>query len=76
MFLAQLSVKLFVNLVLNTLWLKIMYEQAILAILPGRILSNAVMLPIDTLLLYAVLKIVHPILRPFFDGKDEPKSEA
>ena len=53
---AQLIVKIFVNIVLNSVWLKILYDQAIVALLPGRILSNAIMLPIDTFVTYVMLK--------------------
>ncbi len=55
---AQLIVKIFVNIGLNSLWLKMLYDQAIIALLPGRILSNAIMLPIDTFITYVMLKAV------------------
>ncbi|WP_035769103.1 folate family ECF transporter S component [Butyrivibrio sp. NC2002] len=54
-FIAQLIVKVFVNIGLNSIWLKMLYDQAIIALLPGRILSNAVMLPIDTFITYVML---------------------
>ena len=47
-FASQLLVKIAVNILLNTLWLNMLYGKAFLAILPGRVISNAVMLPIDT----------------------------
>ncbi len=65
-FVAQLIVKVFVNIGLNSLWLKMLYDQAILALLPGRILSNAIMLPIDTFITYAMLKAVDRTIRPMF----------
>lgn len=65
-FVAQLIVKIFVNIGLNSLWLKMLYDQAILALLPGRILSNAIMLPIDTFITYAMLKAVDRTIRPMF----------
>ncbi len=65
-FIAQLIVKIFVNIVLNSLWLNILYQKAILALLPGRILSNAIMLPIDTFITYAMLKAVDRTIRPMF----------
>ncbi len=55
---AQLIVKIFVNIGLNSLWLKMLYDQAIIALLPGRILSNSIMLPIDTFITYVMLKAV------------------
>ncbi|MBQ0059583.1 MAG: folate family ECF transporter S component [Lachnospiraceae bacterium] len=68
MILAQFLVKLIVNIGLNSLWLKIMYGQALLAILPGRILSNAVMLPIDVIIGYIALKMVAQYRRQLMPG--------
>ena len=65
--LSQLVVKIVCNIVLNTLWLNMLYGQAIAAILPGRLLSNAVMLPIDSFIMYAMLKVVNKVIRPYFD---------
>ncbi len=65
---SQLLVKLFCNIGLNTLWLKMLYNQAVLAILPGRIVSNAVMLPIDCFIMYAMLKVVGKIIKPYFQN--------
>ena len=65
-FTAQLIVKLFVNIGLNSLWLKLLYDQAIIALLPGRMLSNAIMLPVDTFITYVMLKAVDRTIRPMF----------
>ncbi|WP_029320673.1 folate family ECF transporter S component [Butyrivibrio sp. AE3004] len=65
-FIAQLIVKIFVNIGLNSLWLKILYDQAIIALLPGRILSNAIMLPVDTFITYIMLKAVERTIKPLF----------
>lgn len=64
---SQLTVKIVCNLILNTLWLNMLYGQAIAAILPGRIVSNLVMLPIDTFITYALLKVVSKVIKPHFD---------
>lgn len=61
MFLAQLVTKVFVNLILNTYWLTLLYGNGFAAILPARVISNAVMLPIDTALSYAVIRFVQRI---------------
>ena len=63
---AQALVKIFCNILMNTLWLKILYDKAILAILPGRIISNAVMLPIDCFIMYAMLKVVNKLIKPYY----------
>ena len=56
--LAQFLVKLFVNIGLNSLWLLILNGQGLWAMLPGRILSNAIMLPIDIVISYGVLTLI------------------
>ena len=63
---SQALVKIFCNIVLNTLWLNMLYGQAIAAILPGRIISNAVMLPIDCFIMYTMLKVVSKVIKPYF----------
>ncbi|WP_051198090.1 folate family ECF transporter S component [Butyrivibrio sp. MB2005] len=63
---AQLIVKIFVNICLNSIWLKLLYGQAILAMLPGRIISNSVMLPIDTFITFVMLKAIDKTIRPMF----------
>ena len=67
---AQLCVKVFVNIILNTLWLKMLYGQAFMALLPARIVSNAVMLPIDTAIMYVVLQAAERTIKVYFDEKD------
>ncbi|MBQ7425043.1 MAG: folate family ECF transporter S component [Lachnospiraceae bacterium] len=64
---SQVMVKALCNLILNTLWLNLLYGQAIAAILPGRIVSNAVMLPIDTVITYALLQVVNKVIKPYFN---------
>ncbi|RKM57491.1 folate family ECF transporter S component [Butyrivibrio sp. CB08] len=65
--LSQLVVKIVCNIILNTLWLNMLYGQAIAAILPGRLLSNAIMLPIDSFIMYVLLNVVNKVIRPYFD---------
>ena len=55
-FIAQLLIKVFLNVGLNTLWLCILYNTHVFAILPTRILLNTVMLPIDTALMFIVVR--------------------
>lgn len=65
--LSQLVVKIVCNIILNTLWLNMLYGQAIAAILPGRLLSNAIMLPIDSFIMFVMLNLVNKVIRPYFD---------
>ncbi len=55
---SQFLVKVFVNLLLNTYWLSILYGKGFMAMLPARVVSNAVMLPIDTALTFVILRFV------------------
>jgi ECF transporter S component (folate family) len=45
--LAVLCITLFVDLGLNTYWLTIMYGKGYFALLPGRIIRSAIMLPVQ-----------------------------
>lgn len=60
----QIIVKAVINCGLNTLWLKILYGQAIAVLLPSRIVSNLCMLPIDVAIMYAALKLVQKSVVP------------
>ena len=46
-----------VNWVLNTLWLSLMYGNGFIILLGARIIKNLIMLPIDTALLFSLLKL-------------------
>lgn len=52
---AEFLIKLLVNCLLNTLWISILYGKGFFAILPLRVLKNAIMLPIDSCILYFTL---------------------
>lgn len=54
-FLAKLSTVLILNLCLTPLWLSQLYGQAYTFMVAARLIKNAVMLPIDTALLFGVL---------------------
>lgn len=47
-----------VNIILNTLWLSVLYGQAYKVILPMRIVKELIMWPVQTALLFAMLKAV------------------
>jgi ECF transporter S component (folate family) len=50
---AVLSV-LLVDVVLNTVWLEILYHKGVWAILPARLLKSAIMLPIQVFVIYVL----------------------
>jgi len=64
--LSHLVVKIFVNILLGTLWLNLLYGKAFFALLPNRIVSNAIMLPIDTAITYFALKLASKAARGAF----------
>ena len=55
---ADLIVKIIVHCILGTLWLSILYGSPFLVILPARILNNVIMWPIDSFILFLILKYV------------------
>lgn len=56
--LANGLVTVFVNLLLNTFWLTMLYGNGFAAILPARIAKEAVLLPIDIILYFTVTKVL------------------
>lgn len=62
---AEFLTKLIVNCLLNTLWISILYGKGFFAILPLRIVKNAIMLPIDSCILYFTLVYVKKIVHRF-----------
>ncbi|MCR4902646.1 MAG: folate family ECF transporter S component [Butyrivibrio sp.] len=61
-FVAELIVKLFINVVLNTFWLDMLYGKGFIALIPSRIVSNAIMLPVDTIVTFLILKALEKTL--------------
>ena len=61
--LAKLAVILVVNLCLGTLWLDMMYGKSFFVILPMRALKNFLEWPVDSILLYLMLKSYDMIKR-------------
>jgi len=51
-FLAVLCVTVFVNIILNTYWLTILLGKGFMGMLPARIIKNAIMLPVQTSMIY------------------------
>ena len=54
--LAQLIDTVIISIVLTTLWLKLLYGNAFMALFSVRLIKSAVMFPINTVLLMGVLK--------------------
>ena len=69
-FAAQLVSKLMVSIGINTYWLSILYGNAFLVMLPARVLTAAVMLPIDTALTFVILRFTARLWRRTVQLKD------
>ena len=57
-FCTKLIINVFLNILLNSVWLKLLYGKGLLADLPMRIFKNVAMLPLEALMLVAVSGIV------------------
>ena len=62
-FIPEVLVKVFINCGLNTLWVSMLYGKGFMALLPARVIKNAIMLPIDTVILFVALGLLLKILR-------------
>lgn len=62
---AEFLVKIVINCLLNTLWLSMLYGQGFLAIMPMRVLKNAIMLPIDCAILFFTLTYARKLVAHF-----------
>ena len=51
----KLLINVFLNLLLNSLWLKLLYGSAFFAMLPMRAFKNLALLPLEVLLMYLLL---------------------
>ena len=59
--LAEFLAKLIVNCGFNTLWISMLYGKGFFVLLPARIIKNAVMLPLDTAILFFALTFMTKI---------------
>lgn len=57
-FSAKAAVTLLVSILLNPLWLSILYGKAFFAVLSARIVTSLILLPVDTAVLFTVLKVM------------------
>lgn len=57
---ANLIVAIVCNILLNTLWISILYsEKAFFVILPARIIKNLIMVPVDSMIFYTIAKFLY-----------------
>ncbi len=60
---AKLTISLFVQIGLNSVWLKLLYGTPIIAMMPTRLLKNAALLPIEVALMFTVLKALEKLTK-------------
>lgn len=65
---AEFAVKILVNCILNTFWLSMLYGEAFSVLFLPRVIKNAVMLPIDSFILYVSLTYVRKVIPHFGFG--------
>lgn len=61
---ARIIVTVGINLILTPLWLSILYGKAFQLMVSARIVKNVLMLPIDTTILYTLLKFAEKNIKP------------
>ena len=55
---SKIVVAIVVNVFLNTYWLSMLYGNAFMAILPPRLIKQIIMVPIQSIMLYAVVEVL------------------
>lgn len=62
---AKLCINIFVNLVLNSIWISMTTGKALAVLMPMRIIKNAVALPLEVVILTAVIYFVDKYLKKY-----------
>lgn len=65
-FLAQLIITVFINMLLNTFWLTILYGDGFMALLPMRALKEVLFFPVQLFLIYIMAKYM-PVIKNKFN---------
>ena len=63
--LAEFLIKVFINCILNTFWLSMLYGDGFFVLLPLRVLKNLVMFPVDSIILFLSLAYIKKIVPQF-----------
>ncbi len=77
---AKLTVSLVINVGLGTLWLSQVYGKAFMVMAPARLTKNLIMWPVNSLVLYLILKVleaagVFKMMKIFMPGKKKKTTE-
>ena len=62
---ACVLVVLIVNLLMNALWLNIMYDKAFLAVLGTRLVPELIMIPIQVITMFVLVNALKPITKKY-----------
>jgi hypothetical protein len=60
---ASAVIGVFINIFLNTYWLSLLYGKGYLLLLPGRVVKNLIMIPVETMVIFAVNTAVHKLIK-------------
>lgn len=63
---AHLAVSLVCNILLNTLFLSMLYGKGFMALLPARVIKNLVSWPVDSLIFYEIARVLELHRKKFF----------
>lgn len=72
---AEFTVVLIVNMGFATYWLSVLYGKGFMVLLPARVIKNLIMWPINSVLLFTVMKAMNVAIQPFL-RKDTAKRLA
>ena len=56
---------IFVSLIMNAIWLVIMYDKAFLAVLGTRLIPELIMIPVQVITIFVLVKALKPITRKY-----------
>lgn len=60
---------LIVNVILNTLWLTIMYDKAFFAVFITRIVKEIIMVPIQVITMFILMQALNPLTKKYLQGE-------
>ncbi len=62
---ACVLVILFVNILMDAIWLVVMYNKAFIAVLSARVIPQLIMIPIQIITIFVLIKALRPITRKY-----------
>lgn len=60
---ASVIVCIFINILLNTYWLSILFGQGYMLLLPARIIKNLIMIPVEATVIFAVNTAIYKLIQ-------------